>query len=74
MKKVVFGSIMALAGMVSDALILAGSMANEWTVDGHFSALWNLSQYGLMPALYIFSGIAVLGILLAVWGLMDKKD
>ena len=74
MKKILLGSIMFLTGVISVALILAGSMANEWTVNGQFSALWNISQYGLMPAIYIFSGIAIIGAAFAVWGLFDKKD
>lgn len=74
MKKVILGSAMILAGIISIAQVLAGSMANEWTVNGEFSSLWNISQYGLMPAVYIFTGIAIIGFVLAVWGLIDKKD
>jgi len=74
MKKVVLGSTMFLAGIVSIALVLAGSMANEWTVNGEFSSFWNISQYGFMPTVYIFVGIAIIGFVLAIWGLFDKKD
>ena len=74
MKKVILGSAMILAGSISIALILAGSMANEWTVNGGFSSIWNISQYGLMSAVYIFTGIAIIGLVLAVWGVLDKKD
>lgn len=74
MKKVILGSIMFLAGVVSVALVLAGSMANEWTINGNFSSFWNISQYGLMPIVYIFVGIAITGFVLAVWGLFDKKS
>ena len=74
MKKVILGSALILAEIISIALILAGSMANEWTINGEFSSLWNISQYGLMPAIYIFTGIAIIGLVLAVWGLFDKKD
>ena len=74
MKKVILGSIVFLAGVISVALVLAGSMANEWTINGQFSSFWNISQYGLMPVVYIFIGIAVIGLALAVWGLFDKKD
>lgn len=34
MKKVILGSMMFLTGVISIALILSGSMANEWTVNG----------------------------------------
>lgn len=74
MKKVILGSIMFLAGIISTALILAGSMANEWTIDGRFSAFWNISQYGLMPAIYIFVAVAAVGLVLAVWGVFNKKS
>mgnify|MGYP003251517965 CR=1 FL=1 len=74
MKKVILGSIMFLAGVISVAMVLAGSMANEWTVNGRFSALWNIQQYGLMPVVYIFGGIAIIGLVLAILGLLDKKN
>lgn len=74
MKKVILGSMMFLTGIISVALVLAGSMANEWTVNGQFSSVWNISRYGLMPAVYVFAVIAVVGLAVAVWGLCDKKD
>lgn len=64
---------MFLAGVLSAAIILAGSMANDWTINGQHSAFWNISRYGLMPAIYIFLGITVVGLILACWGLLDKK-
>ena len=73
MKKVILGSIMMLGGLLSVAIILAGTMANEWTVNGQFSAIWNITQYGLMPAIVVFSIIAIVGLLLAIWGLFEKK-
>lgn len=73
MKKIVFGAFMFLAGFLSIALLLAGSMSNDWTINGHFSSLWNLSQYGLMPALYMFAALAVIGLIIAVTGLLDNK-
>ena len=74
MKKVILGSIMMLSGLLSVAIILAGSMANEWTVTGQYSAIWNITQYGLMPAIVACSIIAVVGLLLAIWGLFEKKQ
>lgn len=73
MKKVIFGAFMFLAGFLSIALLLAGSMGNDWTVNGQQSSLWNLSQYGLMPALYMFAVLAVIGLIVAVIGLLDNK-
>jgi hypothetical protein len=74
MKKVVLGSAMLLAGLLSAAILLGGTMANDWTNNGMRSSLWNLSQYGLMPALCIFIGIAILGLVIAVWGIFEKND
>ena len=73
MKKVVLGTGMFLAGIVAVALLLAGSMANEWTVNGEFSAFWNLTQYGLIPFFYGFLAVAAIGLAVAVWGLVQQK-
>jgi len=73
MKKVILGAAMVLAGVLSDALLFAGSMANDWTIDGQKSALWNLSQYGLMPALVLFTAIAAVGFAIAVWGIAERE-
>ena len=74
MKKVILGLMMLLSGIIAVAIILAGAMANEWTVNGQLSAVWNITQYGLIPALIIFSIIAVIGFLLSIWGLFEKKQ
>jgi hypothetical protein len=73
MKKVILGSLMFLAGLLSSALLLAGSMANTWTINGKMSSMWNISQYGLMPALYCFVAVVVIGLIIAIWGLLEKK-
>ena len=74
MKKTIFGALLMLASLISTALLLSGSMANDWTIDGQHSAMWNLSRYGLTPALYGFVVLAVIGLLFALWGLVEKKD
>lgn len=74
MKKMIFGMLMFLTGALSVSMILAGSMANDWTLNGQHSVLWNISRYGLLPALYLFSGMAILGLIVAVWGLIDHKS
>ncbi len=74
MKKVILGSAMFLAGLLSAAVLLAGTMANQWTINGMRSSLWNMSEYGLMPALYIFIGVAILGFAIAIWGIYEKND
>ena len=74
MKKVVLGSMMFLAGLLSTAVLLAGTMANDWNVNGELSSFRNMEQYGLIPVFYIFVSIAVLGIGIAVWGVLEKKE
>jgi hypothetical protein len=74
MKKVILGSMMFLAGLLSAAVLLAGTMANDWSVNGELSSFRNMVQYGLMPVFYIFIGIAVLGIGVAIWGMFEKKE
>jgi hypothetical protein len=65
---------MFLAGLLSTAVLLAGTMSNDWAINGQLSSFWNMSQYGLMPAFYIFIGVAILGIGIAIWGVFEKKE
>ena len=74
MKKTVLGSIMFLAGIISIALLMAGSMSPNLIIDGRYSFWWNLSQYGLTSAFYFFAIIAVIGLAIAVIGLAEKKQ
>ena len=71
MKKIMFGAIMFLAGMLSMAILLAGAMAQEWTIDDRFSAFWILTKYGLMPVFYTFVAVAVIGLIIAIWGMLE---
>ena len=73
MKKTILGAIMFLAGLVSCATLLAGPMGMQWTHNGEFaSAWWLLSKYGLVPVVYLFVAIAVVGLILAIIGLLEK--
>ena len=74
MKKVALGSAMMLAGVLGVAILLAGTMANNMTINGRLSFSWNLSAYGLMPVLYIFIVLAVIGLIIGCWGLFDKNN
>ena len=60
--------------LLSVAVLLAGTMANDWNVNGELSSFRNMAQYGLMPVFYIFIVIAVLGIGVAIWGMLEKKE
>ena len=73
MKKVVLGCTLLLAGILSDAMLFAGSMANDWTINGQHSAIWVLSRYGLMPLVLFFVLIALLGIAITLWGILEEK-
>ena len=73
MRKLIFGAMLFCTGSLSAAILLAGSMANDWTLNGQSSALWNISRYGLLPALYIFLGLAVLGLVIAVLGMFNPQ-
>ena len=74
MKKLIFGGLMMLSGVLGTAILLAGTMANSMTINGQWSFSWNLSQYGLMPALVTFIIIGIAGLLLGVWGLIEKVN
>ena len=73
MKKVVLGCTLLLAGILSDAMLFAGSMANDWTINGQHSAMWVLSRYGLMPLVLFFGLIALIGIAITLWGSLAEK-
>ena len=72
MKKIVFGSIMMLTGVIASALLMAGSMSPDWATNGPFTFVRNLSEYGLDYVLYVFYGMAIVGILIAISELMKK--
>lgn len=74
MKKVILGAVMLFAGIISDAWLLVSAMEKDILIDGYQSAFLVLSSYGLMPAFYIFAGIAVVGLIIALNGVFDKKD
>jgi hypothetical protein len=74
MKKVVFGSFMLLAGVISTAILLSGTMTTGFTHNGVYSFAWSLSQYQLTAPLGIFVIIAVIGLGLSVWGLVEKEN
>lgn len=48
MKKMIFGMLMFLTGALSVAMILAGSMANDWTLNG------SIPLFGIYPYMACF--------------------
>ena len=50
MKKVVFGALVFLAGAaVNHCCFLAGSMSNDWTLNGEQSAWWEFESVWTCP-------------------------
>ncbi len=74
MKKVVLGSMMFLAGLLSCAVLITGAALKDLTINGGYSFLWNLSKLGLVPIAIIFSVIAVAGMMIALWGIFEKNN
>ncbi len=72
MKKVIFGSFLSLAGIISTASLLVMAMSKDWQNNDEYSIVWNLSQYGLMPALNCFIAVAIFGFAIAIWGIFEK--
>ena len=73
MKKLIFGGFMMLSGILGTGILIAGTMANDMMINGQWSFLWNLSRFGLIPALVIFIVIGVVGLLLGIWGVFEKN-
>lgn len=73
MKKIVFGSIMMLSGIIASALLMAGTMSPDLATNGQFTFIRNLALYGLDYTLYVFIAIAVIGLLIASSELQKKE-
>ena len=65
MKKIVFGSIMMLAGVHASALLMAGPIISYGNGDG-LQFLRILSAYDLDNVLYIFVAMSIIGLLIAI--------
>lgn len=75
MKKTVLGAIILLAGVLSCALMLAGTIGPDWTLNGQIaSAWWIMSQKGLAPVFFLFAAIAVVGLIIAILGILEKEE
>ena len=73
MRKVMMGSILVLAGLLSAAVLLAGAMASGVTTSGNWSAIEQLKYYGLTPVVWGLMGVSLIGVFLAIWGISEKK-
>ena len=74
MKKVILGSFIFLAGILSAAFILAGSLANDMMINGQHSSTWIISQYGLMPSLAVLLYMTISGLFLSILGLFNQDN
>ena len=74
MKKIVFGSIMILAGVLASALLMAGSMSLDWGDGNGLKFLRVLSAYGLVNVFYIFVVMAIIGLLIAISEPIKTED
>ena len=82
MKKIIFGGIMMLSGILSTAILLAGTILPHdfRNLYSGFQTLEfrNFFTYirgvQLEIPLVIFIGIAIIGFALGIWGLLEKKD
>lgn len=72
MKKVVFGSAVLLAGILSIVLIITAPVGYNWTINGELSAWWIVSQYGLAPVVYALIAVSVIGLAIALIGIFEK--
>ena len=72
MKKVIWGSFFSLAGIIATALLLGFSMIKDWINDDTYSVIFNLSRYGLLPVLVVFIFITILGVVISLWGILEK--
>jgi hypothetical protein len=72
LKKLIFGGLMMLSGILGTAILLAGTTENAYSVNGEVSFSLSLSFYGLTPALVAFIIIGIVGLLLSIWGLVEK--
>ena len=73
MKKVVLGAAMLLAGVISCALLLAIPVVTG-SINGNITAWQLMSQLGLAPAFYVFAAIAIVGIVVAMIGIIEKQS
>lgn len=78
MKKLILGAVLFMTGMLSGAILLAGSMAQYFTTttDGQtyvYSALRILNDYGLLRVMVVLLIVALVGLAMAVLGLKDKN-
>ncbi len=73
MRKVIFGASVFFSGLISIALLLAGTMGSDLIVNGERSSFLVLSQFGLLPALFVFAGVAVVGLVVALIGLFGHE-
>jgi heme/copper-type cytochrome/quinol oxidase subunit 1 len=71
MKKIIAGSFMLLSGTISSAILMAATMLTGTTYIDDHQYMDILSDYGLQSVFHIFVAIAVVGLALLLWGLIE---
>ena len=60
--------------MISSAIMIASAMSHEWRNNDEFSWFWNLSRYDAVPILRVFVVSAIIGFIVSVWGLIERRS
>ena len=74
MKKVIFGGIMMFAGIISTAILLSGTMVTSFVNNVEYTYAWSLSRAELIQPLIFFIIITVIGLILGIWGMIEKDN
>ena len=74
MKKVIFGGIMMFAGVISTAILLSGTMVTSFVHNVEYTYAWSLSRAELRQPLIFFIIIIVVGLILGIWGMIERDD
>jgi len=72
MKKLLLGGLMLFSGIFGTGLILAGITADR--ISNNYRLLTSYQGFlGIIIALITFIFIGIIGLLLSVWGLVEKE-
>ena len=73
MKKIFCGTVIALIGVIYSIALMVLATVNDVYSNG-LSGLWGLLQgYGVELPFIISLGVVIVGILVCIWGVFEKK-
>lgn len=72
MKKLILGIAMMLIGFIGIAILCAGAMSSQFTINGsnNFMDIWRI--FGITPIAITFTVIAILGFVCSLFGILSK--